>query len=70
MRGTDFRTMYGLRSTNAELTEKDGNVIMSVRGYGHGVGMSQYGADYMAKNGSSYDEILKTYYTGIEIVKK
>ena len=70
VRGTDFRTMYGLRSTNAELTEKDGNVIMSVRGYGHGVGMSQYGADYMAKNGSSYDEILKTYYTGIEIVKK
>ena len=32
--------------------------------------MSQYGADYMAKNGSSYDEILKTYYTGIEIVKR
>ena len=70
VRGTDFRTMFGLRSTNAELTEKDGNVIMSVRGYGHGVGMSQYGADYMAKNGSAYDEILKTYYTGIEIVKK
>lgn len=70
VRGTDFRTMYGLRSTNAEIEEKGGNIIMSVRGYGHGVGMSQYGANYMAANGSDYSEILKTYYTGIEIEQR
>ena len=36
-------------------------------GYGHGVGMSQWGANAMAKNGSNYEEILKHYYTGVEI---
>lgn len=70
VRGVDFRTMFDLRSTNAEITEKDGCIIMSVRGYGHGVGMSQYGANYMAEQGSGYEEILKTYYTGIEIERR
>ena len=70
VKGTDFRSIYDLRSTNAELTEKDGDIIMSVRGYGHGVGMSQYGANYMAAHGSGYEEILKAYYTGIEIEKR
>ena len=37
-------------------------------GYGHGVGMSQWGANGMAKNGSTYEEILKHYYTGVEIM--
>ena len=40
---------------------------MSVNGFGHGVGMSQYGADYLARQGKTYEEILKTYYTGVEI---
>ncbi|MBQ6558739.1 MAG: stage II sporulation protein D [Clostridia bacterium] len=70
MRGTDFRKMLDLHSTNAEPVEKDGKIIISVRGNGHGVGMSQYGANAMAKEGKKYDEILKSYYTGIEIEKK
>ena len=42
-------------------------VTFSVTGYGHGVGMSQYGANALAKEGKSYDEILKWYYTGIDV---
>ena len=67
VRGTDFRKMLDLHSTNAEITQKDGKIIISVRGYGHGVGMSQYGANAMAQQGSGYEEILKSYYTGVEI---
>ena len=65
--GTTFRFIFGLRSTNVELTEKDGEIVMSAKGYGHGVGMSQYGANYLANAGKSYEEILKTYYTGVEV---
>lgn len=67
IKGTEFRSLFSLRSTNAELAETDGMVEMSVKGYGHGVGMSQYGANYLAEQGKTYDEILKTYYTGIKI---
>ena len=42
-------------------------VTFSVTGYGHGVGMSQYGANALAKQGKTYDEILKWYYTGVEV---
>lgn len=67
IKGTELRKFFDLQSTNAEIEEKDGNVIFKVKGYGHGVGMSQYGADYLAKNGKSYEEIIKTYYTGAEL---
>lgn len=70
IKGTDFRSMFSLRSTNAEITREDGDVKMSVKGFGHGVGMSQYGADYLASKGKKYDEILKTYYTGVKIERK
>ncbi len=66
-KGTDFRRIFGLRSTNADITEADGKITVTTRGYGHGVGMSQYGANYLANLGKSYTEILKTYYTGVEI---
>lgn len=69
VKGTKFRSLYGLRSTNAEVTVDGEMVYFHVTGYGHGVGMSQYGANYLAAEGKKYDEILKTYYTGIEIVK-
>lgn len=69
IKGTELRRMYDLNSTNVELTEADGNIRMNVKGFGHGVGMSQYGADYMAKQGKKYDEILKSYYTGVKIEK-
>lgn len=67
IKGSDFRYMYGLRSTNVEIEMLENSVIMYVKGYGHGVGMSQYGANYLAEQGKKYDEILKTYYTGVEI---
>ncbi len=67
IKGTQLRQIFGLRSTNAEISEADGMVTMKVKGYGHGVGMSQYGADFMGSNGSGYKDILKYYYTGVEI---
>lgn len=68
--GTTLRNIFGLKSTNAQIKEENGNVIFSVKGNGHGVGMSQYGAQSMAKNGSSYKEILMHYYTNCEISAK
>ena len=68
VKGTDFRTLFSLRSTNIDIKEENGKIIMTVKGYGHGVGMSQYGANYLANQGKSYTEILKTYYTGVEVV--
>ena len=44
-------------------------VIFDVKGYGHGVGLSQYGADYMARQGSTWQEILEHYYVGTETEK-
>ena len=69
VKGTEFRKIFGLRSTNVDVTIANGIVHFDVTGYGHGVGMSQYGANYLAAEGKNYAEILKTYYTGIEIVK-
>ena len=65
--GTKVRSLVGLKSTNFSINSEGDNVIFSVKGYGHGVGMSQTGADSMAKAGSSYEEILKHFYTGVEI---
>lgn len=69
IQGTKFRSLYGLRSTNCEIKISENKVIFDVKGYGHGVGMSQYGANYMAKEGKGYKEILTTYYQGTEITK-
>lgn len=70
VKGTDFRTIYGLRSTNAEILEKDNNIKISVKGFGHNVGMSQYGANYLASQGEDYKKILKSYYSGVSIEKR
>lgn len=70
IRGTQLRSLYGLRSTNCEIKVLGDKVIFDVKGYGHGVGMSQYGANYMAKEGKNYKEILTTYYQGTEVSKK
>ncbi|MDO4962986.1 MAG: stage II sporulation protein D [bacterium] len=58
-----------LKSTYFEIVKDENKVIIKNKGYGHGVGMSQYGAQGMALEGYTYDEILKHYYTGIEIKK-
>ena len=65
--GIEFRKILNLNSTNFSISFENINIIFLCKGYGHGVGMSQWGANVMAKNGSEYDEILKHYYNGIEI---
>lgn len=65
--GVEARTIFGLKSTNFEIIHEDGKIKFSVKGYGHGVGMSQTGADSMAKEGKSCEEIIKHFYVGIEI---
>ncbi|MBS5939488.1 MAG: stage II sporulation protein D [Clostridium sp.] len=67
VRGLDFRLAIGLNSTNFQYTISNDAIIFATKGYGHGVGMSQWGANVMAKNGSDYSSILKHYYTGIEL---
>lgn len=67
--GVDFRTMLNLRSTDFDISESNNTFTITTRGYGHGVGMSQYGANYLAKKGKTYEEILKYYYGNIEIKK-
>jgi stage II sporulation protein D len=68
MKGTEFRKLFGLKSTNFKLEKlPDGRVLITTIGYGHGVGMSQVGANYLAQNGNSCVEILKYYYKGVEV---
>lgn len=66
--GTDLRKLLGLRSTAFVITIAGDTVIITTKGFGHRVGMSQYGADAMAVQGKRYDEILSYYYQGTEIV--
>lgn len=65
--GSTFREAFSLKSTAFEISYSDGSFTAVCRGHGHGVGMSQYGADYMARQGSSWREILMHYYPGTEI---
>ena len=65
--GTRIRTLFGLRSASFSVTYAEGVFTFAVRGYGHGVGMSQHGADCLAREGYSYTEILKHYYNGVTI---
>lgn len=66
--GRDLREELGIRASAAYFSQgEDGNIIVEVYGYGHGVGMSQCGAQVMAENGASYKEILNHYYTDIKI---
>lgn len=67
--GTEARTILGLKSTNFKFTIQEDNIIFSVIGYGHGVGMSQTGADSLAKSGSNYEDIIKHFYTNVEIIE-
>ena len=66
-KGTEIRTLFNLKSSTFTCEYKDDEFVFTVNGYGHGVGMSQYGANYMAQQGFSYKEILKHYYTDVEI---
>lgn len=68
IKGTEFRTLFGINSANFEITFGE-EVVIDCKGYGHGVGMSQWGANAMAKEGGNYKKILKHYYTGVDITK-
>lgn len=63
--GSKIRSMFNLRSTKFTISFDENMVTFSVTGYGHGVGMSQYGANAMAKTGKTYREILSHYYQGV-----
>lgn len=65
--GVDARILFNLKSTNFDFNIIDNKIIFYVIGYGHGVGLSQCGSDYLAKNGKKFDEIIKYYYKNVEI---
>lgn len=67
--GIEIRKKLSLRSTDFTITEEGDCIKIITKGYGHGVGMSQHGANNMAKLGFNYEEILKYYYQNIEIDK-
>lgn len=67
--GREVCSKLKLRSTFFEIVEYDNKIIVNTKGYGHGVGLSQYGAQGMALEGYNYEEILKHYYLGVEIKK-
>lgn len=70
MTGMEVRNLLGLRSPSFTVDYEDGSFRFTVHGYGHGVGMSQYGADYYASQGMTYREIIAHYYPGTEIEKR
>lgn len=65
--GAKFRTLLSLRSADFDIELNGDTLKITTRGYGHGVGMSQYGANEMAKQGYTYQQIIKHYYTGVTI---
>ena len=68
-KGTQIRSIFNLKSHCFTISFNGDKVTFTVKGYGHGVGMSQNGANEPAKEGKKYDEILKVYYTNVDVVK-
>ena len=68
--GVETRTLLGLRSANFTVEISKDEIKFKVIGYGHGVGMGQTGADSLAKQGKTYEEIIKHFYVGVEITDK
>lgn len=67
---TEIRKIFSLRSCSFTMEEENGNITFHVKGYGHGVGMSQYGAQIMSMQGKNYKEILMHYYKDCKIEKR
>ena len=67
--GVEVRTALGLKSANFNVEIEEKKIKFTVYGYGHGVGMSQTGADALAKQGKNYEEIIKHFYSGVEITE-
>ena len=68
-KAVDIRQAFSLNSANFNIDIKSDKVVFTVKGYGHGVGMSQYGANFMAQEGKSYRDIINKFYTDVEIEK-
>lgn len=66
MTGPDIRSLFSLRSSSITFNQTETEIEITTEGYGHGVGMSQYGANTMAQSGSNYKDILSWYYTGCQ----
>lgn len=66
--GVEARNIFGLRSAKFSVQKIEDKIKFTVIGYGHGVGMSQTGADALAKQGNSFEDIIKHFYIGVEIV--
>ncbi len=69
IRGEEFRKFLKLPSSKFNLTIEKDTVKFAGRGYGHGLGMSQWGAKALAERGLTYDQILVHYYTGVRLIK-
>ncbi len=67
--GQKIRELFSLRSACFSVRAEGDNIIFTTKGYGHGVGLSQYGADFMARQGKGFEEILKHYYVGIHLMR-
>jgi stage II sporulation protein D len=67
LKGREVREKLDLTSTDFTWMRKGNKIIITTKGYGHGVGMSQYGANFMAQEGKTYDQIVKYYYRGVDI---
>lgn len=67
MSGVNFRQLFNLNSSNFTIKNQGDLIVISTMGYGHGVGMSQWGAKAMADKNSSYIDIIKHYYSGVSI---
>ena len=68
-KGTEIYKLLKLRSTDFEIEQEENQILFNTKGYGHGVGMSQYGANGMAKEGATYEQILTHYYQGTSLKK-
>ncbi len=68
LKGTEVRSLLGLNSTIFDIEVKNNELVVTTTGYGHGVGLCQYGADGMAKAGKDFRQILEHYYRGVSIV--
>ena len=66
--GQNLREMFSLRSASVEISAENGEITFTTKGYGHAVGLSQYGADFLGRQGADFKEILKHYYTGTSLL--
>lgn len=66
--GQKLREIFSLRSALVEISAGNNKIIFTTKGYGHAVGLSQYGADFLGRQGSDFEEILKHYYTGTSLL--